>query len=135
MDNSRSVQPISGSIPSKQVSNVFLAQVTISTKSNLPVHVLALLGFRAKSCFKDMNFDQAHWISLRKNPCPVFVVVIDGFPIASRNIIEQSGPISVVLNNLVCVVSFSIISSPKHLIVLGLPLFNLNIDWRTREIR
>ena len=35
-------------------------------------------------------------------------------------------------------VSFNIISSPEHPIVLGLPWFELhnpNIDWRTREIR
>ena len=37
-----------------------------------------------------------------------------------------------------CLVSFNIISSPKHPIVLGLPWFelhNLDIDWRTREIQ
>ena len=32
-DNPRSMQPISHSIPSKHVSNVFLGQVTVSTKS------------------------------------------------------------------------------------------------------
>ena len=97
MDNPRSVQPISGSIPSKQVSNVFLAQVTISTKSNPLVHVLELLGSGANSCFRDTNFAQAHHISLRKLPCPASVV-------------EESGPISVALKNLAFVVSFNIIS-------------------------
>ena len=43
MDSPISVHPISGSIPSKQVNNVFLAQVVVSTKSSPPVHVLALL--------------------------------------------------------------------------------------------
>ena len=56
----KSVQPISGSIPSKQVSNVFVAQVTLSTKSTPPVHVLALLDSKSNSCFMDMNFAQAH---------------------------------------------------------------------------
>ena len=138
MDNPRSVQPISGSIPSKQVSNVFLAQVTISTKSISRIHVVALLDSRANSCFMDKNFAQAHQISLRKLPCPASVVVIDGRPIASGNIVEESEPVSVALNNLACVVSFNIISSPEHPIVLGLPWFELhnpNIDWRTREIR
>ena len=68
MDNHRTVQPINGSIPSKQVSNVFLAQVVVSTKSNAPVHVLALLDSKANSCFMDKNFAQAHQIPLRKLP-------------------------------------------------------------------
>ena len=56
----------------------------------------------------DKNFAQAHEISLRKLPCPVSIVVIDGRPIASRKIGEESEPISVVLDNFTCVVSFNI---------------------------
>ena len=111
LDNPRSLRPISGSISSKQVSNVFLAQVTISTKSNPLVHVLALLDSRANSCFMDKLFAQTHQISLRKLPCPASVVVIDGHPIAFGNIVEELQPVSVALNNLACVVSFNIISS------------------------
>ena len=138
MDSPRSVQPISGSIPSKQVSDVFVAQVIVSTKSTPPVHVLALLDSGANSCFMDKKFAQAHKISLRKLQCPASVVVIDGRPIASGNIIEESEPINIVLDNLTCVVSFNIISIPEHPIVLGLPWFELHnpdIDWITREIR
>ena len=86
----------------------------------------------------DKNFAQAHQISLRKLFCPASMVVIDGRPIASRNIVEESEPLSVALNNLVCVVSFNIISTLEHPFVLGLPWFKLhnpNIHWRTREIR
>ena len=71
-------------------------------------------------------------------PYPTPVVVIDGRPIASGKIVEESEPISVVLDNFTCVVSFNIISSPEHPIVLGLPWFELHnpdIDWRTREIQ
>ena len=119
MDIPRSVQPISGSIPSKQVSNVFVAQVAVSTKSTLPVHVLALLDSGANSCFMDRKLAQAHKISLRKLPCPASVVVIVGHPIASGNIIEESESVNIVLDNLACVVSFNIISIPEHSIVLG----------------
>ena len=77
----RSVQPISGSIPSNHVSNVFLAQVIVSTKSTPPVSVLALLDSGANSCFMDQNFAQASQISLRKLSCPASVVVIDGRPL------------------------------------------------------
>ena len=137
MDSPRSVQPISGSISSKQVSNVFVAQVMVSTKSTPPIHVLALLDSGANSCFMDRNFAQAHQISLRKLSSPASVVVIDGRPIASGNIIEESEPVNIVLDNLACVVSFNMISIPEHPIVLGLPWFELHnpdIDWGTREI-
>ena len=110
----------------------------VSTKSTPPVHVLALLDSGANSCFMDRNFAQASQISLRKLPVPTSVVVIDGRPIASGNIVEESEPIQVVLGSFVCVVSFNIISSPEHPIVLGLPWFELHnpdIDWRTREVR
>jgi hypothetical protein len=82
LDSPRFVQPISGSISSKQVSNAFVAQVTVSTKTTPPVHVLALLDSRANSCFMDKNFAQTHQISLRKLSSPASVVVIDGRPIA-----------------------------------------------------
>ena len=137
MDNPRFVQPISGSISTKQVSNVFLAQVMVITKSTPPTHVLALLDSGVNSCFIDRNFAQAHQISLRKLSCPAFFVVIDGHPIASGKIVEESKPIQVFLDNFVCKVSFNIISSPDHPVVLGLPWFELHnpdIDWRTREI-
>ena len=98
----------------------------VSTKSTTPVHVLALLDSGPSSCFMDRNFAQAHQISLRKLSCPTSVVVIDGRPIASGKIVEESEPIQVVLDNLMYVVSFNIISSPGHLTVLGLPWFELH---------
>ena len=86
----------------------------------------------------DKNIAQAHQIPLRKLPCPSSVGVIDGPHSAFGNIVEESKLISVVLNNLVCVVTFYTFSSPEHPIVLGLPWFELHnsdIDWRTRQIR
>ena len=77
-------------------------QVIVSTKSTPPIHVLALLDSGANSCFMDKNFAQTHQISLRKLPCPTIIVVIDGRPIASENIVEESELIRVVLDNLVC---------------------------------
>ena len=86
----------------------------------------------------DRDFAQKHQISLHTLPCPVSVVVIDGRPIASGKIVEESEPIHILLGDLGCVVSFNIIRSPEHPIVLGLPWFELHnprIDWRKREIR
>ena len=85
---------------------------------------------------REVEFDSQQ--SLRKLPCPASVVVIDGRPIASENILEESEHIQVVLGSFVCMVSFNITSSPEHPIVLGLPWFELHnphIDWSKREVR
>ena len=137
MDNHySSVQPSVGSISSKHVSRVFSAQVQVRTPS-CQLQVQALLDTGANSCFMDRDFAQKHQISLHTLPCPVSVVVIDGRPIASGKIFEESEPIHILLGDLGCVVSFNIIRSPEHPIVLGLPWFELHnprIDWRRREI-
>ena len=137
MDNPRYVQPSVGSISSKHVSRVFSALVQVRTPS-CQLQVQALLDTGANSCFMDRDFAQKHQISLHTLPCPVSVVVIDGRPIASGKIFEESEPIHILLGDLGCVVSFNIIRSPEHPIVLGLPWFELHnprIDWRKREIR
>jgi hypothetical protein len=64
--------------------------------------------------------------------------VIDERPIASGKIVEELDPVHILLGDLGCVVSFNIIYSPEHPIVLGLPwfdLYNPKIDWRKREIQ
>ena len=107
MDSSRSVQPISG-------SNVFLTLIIISTKSIVVVHVLALLDSGANSYFMDKNFIQAHHISLRKLPCPASVIVINGHPIASEKIVEESEPIRVVRENFTSTSCIGSTSSSKR---------------------
>ena len=57
----------------------------------------------------DRDFARIHQVSLRKLPCPTFVVVIYDCPIASENIVEESNLVRVVLDNLA---NFNIISSP-----------------------
>ena len=84
----------------------------------------------------DRDFAQKHQTSLHTLPCPVSVVVIDGRPTTSGKIVEEFEPIHILLGDLGCVVSFNIIHSPEHPIVLGLPWFELHnprIDWRKRE--
>ena len=52
----------------------------------------------------DRDFARKHQ-ALHKLPCPVSVVVIDGRPIASGKIFEESEPIHILLGDLGCVVS------------------------------
>ena len=139
MDNPRHIAsvPSRGSISSGQVSRVFSAEVELTTSRCHRVLASALLDSGANSCFMDHQFAVMHSIQLHKLPSPVSVGVIDGRPIASGDIVEESEPIRVVLGNLASVISFNIISSPEHSLVLGLPWFELHnptIDWRKRTI-
>ena len=64
------------------------------------------------------------------------VAVIDGRTIASGDVVKESRPLRVTLGNFSCNVAFNIISSPEHLVVLGMPWFELNnpmVDWRRRS--
>ena len=140
MDNPRHIAsvPSRGSISSGQVSRVFSAEVELTTSRCHRVLASALLDSGANSCFMDHQFTVMHSIQLHKLPSPVSVGVIDGRPIASGDIVEESEPIRVVLGNLASVISFNIISSPEHSLVLqGLPWFELHnptIDWRKRTV-
>jgi hypothetical protein len=85
----------------------------------------------------DRDFALTQKILLRNLSCPASVSVIDGRPIASGDIVEESEPIRVVLGNLACIISFNIIRSPEYPVILGLPWFELHnpeIDWRKRTI-
>ena len=139
MDNPKHIKsvPSSGSILSGQVSRVFSTEVELSTSRCHHIPASALLDSGANSCFMDREFAMMQSIKLYKLPSPVPVGVIDGRPIASGDISEESEPIRVVLGDLASVISFNIISSPEHSLVLGLPWFELhnpNIDWRKRSI-
>ena len=81
-------------------SRVFSAQVNLSTSTGHRVLASALLDFRANSCFMDHEFASTQNILLNKLPNLVVVGVIDGRPIASGDIVEESEPICVVLGNL-----------------------------------
>ena len=69
--------PRIGSISSKQVNKVFVAQVQLSTSRCHQVLLSTLLDSRSNSCFLDLDFSALQQILLYKLPSPSFVVVID----------------------------------------------------------
>jgi hypothetical protein len=86
----------------------------------------------------DRDFALAQEIFLCKLPRPTSITVIDRCSIASGDIIEESELIRVVFGDVACIISFNIISSPEHPIVLGSSWFELHnpkIDWKKREIK
>ena len=122
MDNPEHLEytPSTGSILSNQVSRVFMAQVQLSTSICHRDIVSALLDSGANSCFMDREFAVTQNILLKNLPHPTSVTVIDGRPIASRDIIQETEPVRIVLGDLACVIRFNVIHSPEHPIILGL---------------
>ena len=55
-------------------------------------------------------------VSLHKLSCPASIVVIDGHPIGSGNIVDKYELVQIVLGDLQSNISFNIIDSPKHLL-------------------
>ena len=80
----------------------------------------------------DRDFALKHNILLKNLACPAPVTVIDGRPIASGDIVEESEAIRVLLGHLACMINFNIIHSLEHPVILRLPGFephNPDIDW------
>ena len=89
--------PSSGSILSNHLSRVFLPQVERSSSRCHRVLAFTLLDSIANSCFMDKEFALSLKILLKNLLCPASVIVIDGRPIASWDIVEESEPIRVVI--------------------------------------
>jgi hypothetical protein len=97
----------------------------------------ALLDTRASVCFMDKDFVLKHSLELIGKAHPAPVEVIDGRPLASGNMMEETQPLEVMLGDQVSHVVFNIIQCPANPVVLGLPWFELHnpdIDLSLRRI-
>jgi hypothetical protein len=91
----------------------------------------ALLNTRTFACFKDKDFALKHSLELIGKAHPTPVEVINGWPLASGNVMEETQHLEVMLGDQVSHVVFNIIQYPANPVVLGLPwfeLYNLDID-------
>jgi hypothetical protein len=97
----------------------------------------ALLDTRASACFMDKDFALKYSLELIGKAHPAPVEVIDGRPLTSGNMMEETQPLEVMLGDQVSHVVFNIIQCPANPVVLGLPWFelhNLDVDWSLRSI-
>lgn len=84
------------------------------------------------ACFIDIDFAKLHNFDFIKKTYLVQVGVVDGCPLATREVIHETKPLKVVLEDLISHV-FSIIRSRSTYVILGLPWFeihNRHIDWK-----
>ena len=94
--------------------------------------VEALLDIEASACFMNKFCATKHNIVLVKKVHLAPVEVIDGRHVISGNVVEETKPLEVILENHISHVIFNIIQYPSNPIVLSLPWFELhnpNIDW------
>ena len=71
--------------------------------------IKALLDTGALACFMDKKFALQHNLTLIKKTRPIPVEVIDGRPLASGDIVEETQPLKMTLGNQVSNVIFNII--------------------------
>ncbi len=58
-------------------------------------------------------------IALNTLPYPTLVTIIDGRPISSRDVLEESEAVRAVLRSTACLIDFNVIHSPTHPVILG----------------
>jgi hypothetical protein len=92
----------------------------------------ALLDTGTSTCFMDKDFALKHSLELIGKAHHAPVEVIDSWPLASGNVMEETQPLEVMLGNQISYVVFNIIRCPTNPVVLGLLWFELhnpNVDW------
>jgi hypothetical protein len=80
----------------------------------------------------DKDFALKYSLELIGKAHPAPVEVIDGWPLTSGNVMEETQPLEVMLGDQVSHVVFNIIQCPTNPVILGLPwfeLYNPDIDW------
>jgi hypothetical protein len=85
----------------------------------------------------DKDFAMKHSLELIEKAHPTPVEVIDGRPLVSGNVMEETQPLEVMLGDQVSHIVFNIIQCPANLVVLDLlwfELYNPDIDWNLRKI-
>jgi hypothetical protein len=83
----------------------------------------------------DKDFAMKHSLELIEKAHPTPVEVIDGRPLVSGNVMEETQPLEVMLGDQVSHIVFNIIQCPANLVVLDLlwfELYNPDIDWSMR---
>ncbi|KAH7281930.1 hypothetical protein KP509_35G004000 [Ceratopteris richardii] len=81
----------------------------------------ALVDSGASSCFIDEGLVKRHGIPVLQKNKPVVAKVVDGRPLASGNITMETTALRVHLGDHESHICFNVISSPVHLVIIGIP--------------
>lgn len=125
-----------GPILSSEASPCFLIPLKFKFES-CSIKAKALLDSGASACFIDKDFAEKYKLPLVCKKCPVKVEVIDGRPLLSGDVIQETKPLDVHIADHISSIIFNVIKSPSNPVVLGLSWldkYNPSIDWNTRKL-
>ena len=124
------------SILSFEASPCFTIPLRIQFESH-NITINALLDSGASACFIDKNFAECHKLALVTKKFLVPIEVIDGRPLKSGDVVQETKPLSISLRNHQSSIVFNVIKSPLSSIILGLSWldrYNLDINWNTWKL-
>ena len=111
-------------------------QVSLSFGS-ISINSHALLNFGASTCFIDIAFIRAHKFPIIRTTQPISVEAINGWFLSSGAVTEATVRLVFQVGFHQEVLTFCLIATPRHSIVLGLSWLethNPMVDWCTRSI-
>ena len=121
---------------SQSSTNDFSFEVTLCFQS-ISIQSLALLDSGATTCFMDETFVRKHNFPVVRLSKPIPVEAIDGRMLSSGAITEATVPLILQLGTHKEALSFYLITSPRHPIILGLSWLKENnpvIDWHNHSV-
>ena len=124
-----------GLIVSPEASSYFMIPLLVKL-ANRNLKVSALLEFGASTCFINKKFAECHKLSLIIKKYFIFVKVIDGRPLESGDVTEETIPLNIFIGWHQSIVIFNVIYSPSNPMILGfswLDIYNPIIDWTQRN--
>jgi hypothetical protein len=129
------LQPVDHCISSDPIP-CFKQPITIQQHER-KIHTVALLDSGASACFMDSKFIEENKIPTRPRRLPIIVEVIDGRPLSSGAVTQETEPLQICINDHLFSVVFNVIHAPSDPVILGnswLSVHNPQIDWRQQTL-
>ena len=122
------VEIVQSADPTQEEVLLVSLEPTITFMVPIRIHVLdecfeieSFVDSGATTCFIDRKLVQKFNIPLIKKSSPTVAEFIDGRPLASGDIIEETQALKVTLEDQVSRIAFNVIDSPTSQVVIGLP--------------
>ena len=118
-------------------SSIFVYKISLNVNGKYYPVKDAIVDSGASSCFIDVFLVKQLGLKTRKKEFPTEVELVDGRTLLSGIIDAETCPIVMRVDNHEEEISFSLISAPKHSVILGmtwLEKHNPGINWKTGKI-
>ncbi|KAH6557144.1 hypothetical protein KP509_1Z131700 [Ceratopteris richardii] len=122
--------------PNKRTNSRVPANLVEQGNEKKTLSLTALVDSGASSCLIFEGLVKKHGIPVLQKNKPV-VALVDGRPLAFENITMETAPLRVHLGDHESHICFNVISSPVHLVIIGMPWLkkhNPHINWEKNKI-